>query len=150
MGLLSPTVTTASAAQPSVASSATTARSVAAPVNSPTQGAGTDARRANAAIIPEVSRHGSFFPTWTLRRARASAKPPRCTAEDRTRRGCELTTTTASLPISMDTPAITPRLLERRPQPDERVDAEGREAAHLGVLLVEQVLHSGRQLDLLE
>src|SRR5580704_8297505 len=46
------------------------------------------------------------------------------------------------------TPRRSSRRLERGPQPHEGVDAEGREAAHLRVTLVEQVLDAGGQLEL--
>src|SRR4029077_1188818 len=148
--LLRPTVVIASARRSSVASWAIAARSVKAPVSSPTQGAGTPARRAKAAIIPAGSAQGSCLSTCRLTTARASTKPPWCTAEDRTRSGRSLTSTTASRPASTDTPAIIEPSLERRPQPHEGVDAERGEPAHLRVALVEEVLDPGGQLELLQ
>src|SRR5258705_6595813 len=70
------------------------------------------------------------------------ARPPRRTAEDSARSGGSAATTTASGPLSTWRPAIIgSSASERRPRPEQEGGAERGEAAHLGIALVEEVVH---------
>src|SRR5688572_4042687 len=115
---------------------------VRAPVRSPTQGAARPRRRAYASTIPSGSSPQFPRSTCTFTMARASAKPPRRAAEDSVRSGRSAATTTASGPLSTWRPAIIgSSASERRPRPEEEGGAERGEAAHLGIALVEEVVH---------
>src|SRR5437867_1157008 len=82
--------------------------------------------------------------------ARAWTSPPPHTAEERTLSGVAAVSTTASGPIHTAKPSIIGPASEPGPQADEEIGAQGREAAHLGVRLVEEVLGACHQLEALE
>src|SRR5437867_3658067 len=82
--------------------------------------------------------------------ARAETSPPPHTAEERTLSGVAAVSATASGPIHTAKPSIIAPASEPGPQADEEVGPEGREAAHLGVRLVEDVLGPRHQLEALE
>src|SRR6266498_4929924 len=100
--------------------------------------------------MAEGSVHGSSRATWRFTMARAETSPPPHTAEESTLNGWEAVSTTASGPIHTARPSIIRPASESGPQADEDVGPQRREAAHLGIRLVEDVLSPHHQLEALE
>src|SRR6266545_4675135 len=100
--------------------------------------------------MADGSAHGSSRATCRLTMARAETSPPPHTAEESTSNGWEAVSTTASSPIHTARPSIIGPASESGPQAGEEVGPQRREAAHLGIRLVEDVLGPRHQLEALQ